>query len=282
MEVSMVGLGAGAIGALELSEGEVERLLATAVEQGVTLFDTARSYGASEDRLGRILRPHRARLILSTKVGYDIPGCADWTAACIRAGVDAALARLRTDCIDIVHLHSCPIALLERGEITSALEEARRAGKVRVAAYSGDGEALAWAVASGHFGAVQCSASACDQAALEASIPAARDRGLGVIGKRPLANAPWRFATPPAGAEAEPYWERWRAMGVELGTEDPLDVFLRFAVFSSGVDSAIVGTHSPDHLMAALAAARRGPLPDLLVGRLRASFQTAGPWPGRI
>jgi hypothetical protein len=59
--------------------------------------------------------------VLSTKVGYGIPGLADWTGPCIATGGDAALARLATDRLDVVHLHSCPREVLERGEVVEAL-----------------------------------------------------------------------------------------------------------------------------------------------------------------
>ena len=84
----------------------------------------------------------RDEFVLSTKVGYGIPGYDDWTGPVIAAGVDAALGRLRTDRIDVVHLHSCPLDVLERGEVVAALQATVTAGKVRVAAYSGDNAPL--------------------------------------------------------------------------------------------------------------------------------------------
>ncbi|MBC7976941.1 MAG: aldo/keto reductase, partial [Myxococcales bacterium] len=165
LSVSALGLGAGEIGDAALDERDVETLLRTAVDCGVTLFDTARSYGESEARIGRFLAPVRDQVVLSTKIGYGVEGVADWTGECIRRGVDQALARMATDRIEIVHLHSCPIEILERGEVIAALHEARAAGKLRCAAYSGDNEALAWAAASGHFDSLQMSFSVCDQRA---------------------------------------------------------------------------------------------------------------------
>ena len=65
-------------------------------------------------------------------------------------------------------------------------------GRVRVAAYSGDNEPLEWAAASGRFGSVQCSVNMADQYAVARGLAAAQQAGLGVIAKRPLANACWR------------------------------------------------------------------------------------------
>jgi aryl-alcohol dehydrogenase-like predicted oxidoreductase len=281
--VPAVGFGAGRIGGDDVSDAEAEALVRGALELGVCLFDTARSYGRSEERLGRALRGVRREVVLSTKVGYGIAGHEDWTGPCVAAGVDAALARLGTDVLDLVHLHSCPLAVLQRDDVQRALEDAVRAGKVRAAAYSGEGEALAWAVASGRFASVQCSVSVCDQGALDAEVAAAARRRMGVLAKRPLANAPWRFAWRPTGDEAEPYWERFRAMGLEPSGLPWPELFLRFAAFAPGVSSVLVGTRSAAHLGDAVCAAERGPLPPELALALREAFRRAGPgWAGRI
>lgn len=278
-----MGFGAGRIGGDELTDDEAGALLGRALDLGVTLFDSARSYGRSEERLGRALRGERGRVVLSTKVGYGIPGLEDWTGPCVTAGVDAALGRLGTDVVDVVHLHSCPLEVLRRGDVVEALAAAVRAGKVRVAAYSGEGEALAWAVASGVFGSVQLSVNACDQRALGAEVAEASRRGMGVLAKRPLANAPWRFASRPASDDAEPYWERLRAMGLDPGGLPWDELFLRFAAFAPGVSSALVGTRSASHLEAAVRAAEKGPLPGELAESVRAAFRRADAgWTGRI
>ena len=67
------------------------------------------------------VQPARSEFVLSTKVGYGVPGISDWTCDCIVAGVDAARDRLRTDVIDIVHLHSCPLATLQNEDVVRAL-----------------------------------------------------------------------------------------------------------------------------------------------------------------
>jgi aryl-alcohol dehydrogenase-like predicted oxidoreductase len=283
LAVSPVGFGAGRIGGEDLSDAEAAALVRRALDLGVTLFDSARSYGRSEERLGRALAGVRHRVVLSTKVGYGTPGHADWTGPCISAGVDAALERLRTDVLDVVHLHSCPLEVLRRDDVLGALDGAVRAGKVRAAAYSGEGEPLAWAVASGRFASVQLSVSACDQRALDGEVAEAARRGLGVLAKRPLANAPWRFADRPAGEEAEPYWERLRAMNLDPAGLPWDELFLRFSAFAPGVSAALVGTRRASHLEAAVRAAGRGPLPPELEAAVRAAFRRADSgWTGRI
>jgi aryl-alcohol dehydrogenase-like predicted oxidoreductase len=281
--VSTLGLGAGRIGGPETSDADVDRLLGTALDAGVTLIDTARSYGASEERLGRALAGRRERVVLSTKVGYGVPGVPDWTGQCIAAGVDAALVRLRTDRLDLVHLHSCPREILERAGVVQSLGRAVEAGKVRVAAYSGEGDALLWAIRSGAFGAVQCSVSVVDQGVLAGAVAEARARGVGVLAKRPLGNAPWRFESRPAEDDVAEAWDRFHALGLDPGGLAWPALFTRFAAFAPGVSSILLGTASPAHLAEGAAALEQGPLDPAHVAALRAAFARAGQgWAGRI
>jgi aryl-alcohol dehydrogenase-like predicted oxidoreductase len=281
LTVPVLGFGAGHAGDPALDETEVGRLLHGALDLGVTLIDTARSYGLSEERIGRHLAGRRDEFVLSTKVGYGIPGYDDWTGPVIAAGVDAALGRLRTDRIDVVHLHSCPVAVLERGEVTAALQAAVAAGKVRVAAYSGDNAPLDWAVASGAFGSIETSVNLVDQRAIERTLPAAR--GLGVIAKRPAANAPWRFAERPAAEDVALYWERWHALGLDPGGYEWSELALRFAAYQDGVHCAIVGTSRLEHLRRNAEQVAKGPLPAATAAAIRDAFQVHGAaWEGQV
>jgi aryl-alcohol dehydrogenase-like predicted oxidoreductase len=273
LTVSALGFGGGHIGDPATPEPEVERLLNEVLDAGVTLIDTARGYGASEERIGRHLSGRRSEVVLSTKVGYGIPGYEDWTGPCVAAGVDEALRLMRTDRIDVVHLHSCPLEVLERGEVIEALEAAVAAGKVRVAAYSGDNEPLEWAVPSGRFGSVQTSINVFDQRVVDRGLAEARGRGLGVIAKRPVANAPWRFAERPSGDYCEEYWTRMQAMGVDTGGLDWQELALRFTAYLPGVSSCIVGTRNADHLRRNAEIVARGPLPDETVAMLHDAFR---------
>ncbi len=203
IKVSVLGFGAGHIGSEHLPEKEVESLLNQVLDAGITLIDTARAYGLSEQRIGKYLSRRRKEFILSTKVGYGIDGYEDWTYDCVRAGIDEALRLLQTDYIDIVHLHSCPLGTLQWDEPLRALEEGVHDHKVLVAAYSGENEALEWAVESGRFGSVEHSINICDQRAIDNILEAAKAKGLGVIAKRPVANAPWRFTECPVSHYAE-------------------------------------------------------------------------------
>ncbi|HEY4771018.1 MAG TPA: aldo/keto reductase, partial [Myxococcales bacterium] len=229
------------------------------------------------------LAGRRERVVLSTKVGYGVPGVSDWTARSVTDGVDAALLRLRTDRLDVAHLHSCELAVLERNGVAEALRSAVQAGKVRVSAYSGEGDALLWAVRSGLFGAVQCSVSVVDQAALEGAVAQAAARGIGVLGKRALGNAPWRFDARPPEPDVAEAWDRFRALRPAAGGLAWPALFTRFAAFAPGVSAVLVGTASLAHLRDAAGAVEQGPLDPGRLATLRGAFGGVGRgWSGRV
>jgi aryl-alcohol dehydrogenase-like predicted oxidoreductase len=281
LHVSALGFGAGQLGDARLGETDAQALLHAAIDAGVTLIDTAPGYGASEVRIGRHLGARRERVVLSTKLGYGVDGVPDWTGACIAAGVDQALQRLRTDRLDIAHLHSCPADVLRHGEVTDALARARDAGKVRAIAYSGDNEALDVAFESRRFDGLMASLNLCDQGAAERVLP--RLAGHGFIAKRPTANHPWRFDAAPVGDYCEPYWHRWRALEADPRGLPWGELALRFTLSLPGVASAIVGTTHIEHLQQNIDWAAKGPLAPDHVQALRDTYarHDAG-WRGEV
>jgi len=279
--VSALGFGAMQIGDPRLEEATVASLLNAAVDAGITLIDTARSYGRSEERIGRHLASRRDDIVISTKLGYGIDGYEDWTGPCITAGIEQALRMLRTDRIDIAHLHSCPRATLERGEVIAALERAKHDGKVRAIAYSGDGDDLACAVGTGRFDGFMASVNICDQRVIDDVLPDITAQGF--IAKRPSANHPWRFNDRPVGDYCEEYWLRWRAMGLPSHGHEWGEIAIRFALSLPQVSSAIIGTGSMAHLKQNIAWSGAGGLDADWFEELRAAFrQHDRGWLGQI
>ncbi|AWN23321.1 aldo/keto reductase [Deinococcus irradiatisoli] len=280
-EVSALGFGAGHIGGDDLGEQAAGQLLNEVVDRGITLIDTARGYGLSEERIGRHLAWRRKDFILSTKGGYGVEGVPDWTPENIRWGVERALETLNTDYLDIFHLHSCPLETLQNEELLGALQQVKAAGQVRAIAYSGENEALRWATHCGVFDSVQCSVNPFEQRVLP-QLRRAAEGGLGVIAKRPLANVPWRYAEQPRGEYAEAYWLRMRAM--DYAPPLPWTEFaLRFSAFAEGVSSAIVGSRNLVNIEANIELLSRGPLPEALRREVEAAFQAHDQgWEGQV
>jgi aryl-alcohol dehydrogenase-like predicted oxidoreductase len=94
-----------------------------------------------------------------------------------------------------------------------------------------------------------------------------------VIAKRPVANAPWRFAERPVGRYCEEYWVRMRAMGLEPGGLEWQELALRFVAYLPGVATCIVGTGNVEHLRRNVEIVARGPLPDDAVAAIREAFR---------
>jgi len=280
---SRVGLGAGSLGDARLTDADAARLVHGALDLGVTVFDTARSYGASEDRLGRALAGRGRDALVFTKGGYGVDGVADWTGEVIRRGVDEARRRLRRDRLDGFFLHSCGVDVLERGEVVDALLEARASGKVRLTGYSGEGAALAWAAARRDtFSALELSLSPFDQRN-RGLVAAAEHDSFAVFAKRPLGNAPWRYGSRPEREDEAIYWDRMRAMAFDPGPRGWAETAIRFAAFQPGVTTALVGTASLEHLASAVRAAAEGPLPPVDAAALLSAFDRHGAaWAGVI
>lgn len=277
-----LGFGAGLIGDGAMDENYVGYFLNQIVDRGVTFIDTARGYGLSEERIGRHLSWRRNDYILSTKVGYSVPGFQDWTYDCIVAGVHQALRHMRTDHIDIVHLHSCPKGTLEQHEVIDALQRMVKEGSVRVAAYSGENEDLEYAASTNAFEGLMASVNLFDQRSLGSVVERAAAKGVGFIAKRPIGNAPWRFAEQPYGNYCEEYWKRMKRMQLELG-DAWLDTALRFTAFAPGVACCIVGTTNIEHLQKNIDIITKGALPQNEFERLRTVFRTHDEhWNGQI
>jgi aryl-alcohol dehydrogenase-like predicted oxidoreductase len=282
IKVFPLGFGAGHIGGNELSDKDASFLLNSILDSGINLIDTARGYGRSEERIGKFISKRRNEYILSTKVGYGITGFNDWTYDCISAGVDEALKLMQTDYIDIVHLHSCQLGTLQHGVVIDALNKTVEAGKVRVAAYSGENQELEFAVRSGKFRSVQTSVNITDQRGIEGILQEAKSSGMGVIAKRPLANVPWQFKEQPFGDYSEQYWLRWKKMNLDFGI-DWNEIALRFVVFSNVVDCTIAGSANIGHIRKNLEIIAKGPLPADIYYQLRTAFKRNDDnWVGQI
>lgn len=143
IEVTEIGLGLWAAGGGDWGEADSKadadalNAIETALEAGVTFFDTADVYGPyhSENLLGKAMRGRRDRFIVATKIGWqgfdEANNCSGYkTVEQVIAGVDTNLKRLQTDYVDVIQLHidfreSTMEVFLE------AFEKLQDAGKVR-------------------------------------------------------------------------------------------------------------------------------------------------------
>ena len=284
LRVSRLGAGLAEIGfGLTLADVDVAgEILNAALDAGINFLDTAACYGVSEELIGRTVAHRRDEYVLATKCGHvagDYQG-EPWTAETVTHSIERSLRRLRTDYLDLVQLHSCGVDVLERGEVITALQDAQKAGKTRYIGYSGDNEAAAWAVESGLFQTLQTSFNLVDQRARTLLFPKAREQGMGIIVKRPLANAVWRAPRSPS-AYADEYFRRAQILAQDgplpNEPEDPILLALGFTLAHPEVDTAIVGTRNPAHMRANIRLVEEAlPIDPATVEELHRRFQRYG------
>jgi aryl-alcohol dehydrogenase-like predicted oxidoreductase len=287
MHVGMLGFGGAEIGFEGASDRTVDGLIGTALEFGVNVIDTAAMYADSEEKIGRALQGRRNQFLLFTKCGrflqprhnptgfflrsywrlrhsigltdrYESP---DWHPRALEWNIEQSLRRLKTDCIDLIQLHSCSVETLRKGDVIDVLLRVREAGKARHIGYSGDGEAARYAIQCGHFEALQISINVADQEPLDLNLPLAIKHGIGVIAKRPIANGLWRSSHSPDSPESQPYWERLQELRYDfLRGEHAFETALRFTLSVPGVHTAVEGTTSEEHLRRNIEFASAGSL----------------------
>src|SRR5262249_37942745 len=116
--------------------------LARALDRGITFFDTSAAYGEghSEELIGEAVKGRRARIVITTKAGYDSWGRPpDFSAQGIVASTERSLRRLATDYLDLLQLHNPPPEVLAAADVREALAELVASGKIRAWGVSSKG-----------------------------------------------------------------------------------------------------------------------------------------------
>jgi aryl-alcohol dehydrogenase-like predicted oxidoreductase len=197
LEVSAIGLGCmGMTGVYNVPRDRQEMiaLVHSAVDGGVTFFDTAEAYGpfANEELVGEALEPFRDQVVIATKFGFDIApdgtrrGGTNSRPEHIREVADASLRRLKTDVIDLFYQHRVdPDVPIE--EVAGAVKQLIQQGKVR---HFGMSEASAATIRRAHavqpVAAVQSEYSLWWREAEREVLPACEELGIGFVPFSPL------------------------------------------------------------------------------------------------
>ena len=123
-----------------MDDSTAEKVLATAVENGVTFFDTADCYGEglSESRLGRFVKTLSKEVVIATKMGrFPRPGWPDnFSLKQFRKHTEDSLKRLGIEALDLTQVHCPPTDLLERGEVFDWLRTLKQEGKIKQFGFS--------------------------------------------------------------------------------------------------------------------------------------------------
>ena len=278
MDVSVLGFGGMEIGYQHISLGVAKRLLNEVLDSGINVIDTAECYSTSEELIGEAIAARRKDFYLFTKCGHESGWTyPDWRPESLFRSVERSLKRLKTNCVDLIQLHSCSEAELRQGKVMETLQRMRERGYTRYIGYSGDSKAALFAVESGQFDALQISVSIADQEAVELVLPAATERSLGVMAKRPLANMAWHNGDrPPSDSNGRTYWERLQRLKYEFLRDDPnqaISTALRFSLSVPGIHTAVVGTTKPERLAENAAAVQAGRLSEQVYENIRARWR---------
>ncbi len=135
--VSEIGLGTWQLGGDwgAVTDREADVILQTAVDHGVTFFDTADVYGSgvSEQRIARFLQQHDGRVFVATKLGRSgDPGWPqNFTLATMRKHTEDSLRRLQVEALDLTQLHCIPTEELRRGDVFDHLRTLQQEGKIK-------------------------------------------------------------------------------------------------------------------------------------------------------
>lgn len=250
MEFSLLGFGGAEIGYNDTTQGDVTVLLNSALDAGLNVIDTAAAYRESEKKIGEAVGKRRREFYLLSKCGR-IEGFTreDWSKKGVLETIEKSLRALKTDYLDIAQLHHPSAEILRRGDCIEGLQRAVEKGYTRFIGYSGDNEDAKFAIGMNVFDSLQTSVSIADQTPIDGNIPLAVEKGLGVIAKRPIANAVWRHSAKPDESYHHEYWDRIQKLKYEFLNKSPEEATataLRFTLSVPGVSTAIVGTTKPN------------------------------------
>jgi aryl-alcohol dehydrogenase-like predicted oxidoreductase len=280
--VSVVGIGCNNFGR-RIDVDATRAVVDAAIDEGVTLFDTADIYGDSEVFLGEVLEGRRDDIVLATKFGhsaYALHGPQHESRGgrrYVRRAVEASLRRLRTDRIDLYQLHT-PDRRTPIEETLSALDELAREGKVR---YIGISNATGFQLADAdwtartrglsRFVSVQNHYSLLEREIEADVVPACERFGIGVLPYFPLANGLLtgkyrRGESPPEGSRlgekeksgllSDANFDKVEALekyAAERG-RSLLDVAIGGLAAQPAVGSVIAGATKPEQVRANVAA----------------------------
>jgi aryl-alcohol dehydrogenase-like predicted oxidoreductase len=138
---------------------------------------------------------------------------------------------------------------LRQGDCIEGLQRAQEKGYTRYIGYSGDREAAKYALEMDVFDSFQTSVNIADQTPIDGNIKLASEKGIGVIAKRPIANAVWRHSEKPENSYVHEYWDRIQKLKFDFlgkSLDESIAQALRFTMTVPGVDTMIVGTTKPN------------------------------------
>jgi aryl-alcohol dehydrogenase-like predicted oxidoreductase len=318
LKVSELGLGTGRLGATlrQGTERDTTNMLLEAHDSGITFYDTADSYGQgkSEELIGRAFKGRRDELVIATKTGYRLSSAAglaarlkpvlrpvlrtvkplrraaaaarssqlsqDFSPAHVNDAIEGSLRRLQTDRVDLYQLHSPPGTALQDGEVFAVLEDLRSAGKIR---YYGVScltvEDAVLALQHPGVSAVQVTINLLDRRAITTLLPLARQRGVAVVARQPLAagllaQSEREILAQATDVDHDRLREELRAAAafrfLASDSRSMAQAAIQFVLGLDGVSVTLPGISSVGHLREAVGALAAPPLTEQELSMIRA------------
>jgi len=263
LEVSALGFGAMGLSFPNApSKEESIKLIRSAVEYGITFFDTAQGYGENELLVGEALEPLRKEVVIATKFGLkdgNVRLGLDSHPENIKAVAEASLRRLRTDVIDLFYQHR-PDPNVPIEEVAGTVKELIQQGKVR---YFGLSEATEETIRKAHavmpVTALQSEYSMFYREPESKIIPTLEELGIGFVPFSPLGKG---FLTGTISAETE------------FDKNDTRNFFPRFSKENRAANQALV------ELVVAIASDKNATPAQIALGWLLAQKPFIVPIPG--
>jgi aryl-alcohol dehydrogenase-like predicted oxidoreductase len=195
IRVSEVGLGCWQLGGADWGEIDEKRafeILWAAVDNGVDFFDTADVYGTgrSETLIGRFLKLRPGKIFVATKLGRTADLYPNkYTEASLRAATEASLERLGVETLDLTQLHCVPTKVMRQGEVFEWLRKLQHEGKLRHWGASVESmEEATLCLNQDGLASLQIIFNIFRQKPIEALFPKAREKGVAIIVRLPLAS----------------------------------------------------------------------------------------------
>ncbi len=194
-QVSEIGLGTWQLGTKwgePFNDAEAEKVLEAALENGITLIDTADCYngGNSERTIGRFQRTHPGKFTVVTKCGRCLnPHVSEgYNSENISRFIDGSLERLQLDALDMVLLHCPPSDVFSRDDVFECLEGLKKQGKIK--SFGVSVEKVQDALTAMKYGitAVEVVFNMFRLKPLEELFPKAKEKDVGIIARVPLAS----------------------------------------------------------------------------------------------
>ena len=262
-----------------LTARQAGTLLNAVVDHGINFIDTSPDYGYAEALIGEHLAQRRDEFFLASKCGCPIEAVDvshelrkphDFSGGNVRAGVEQSLRRLRTDHLDLVQFHLSPSrAALDAHDSIAELLKLKGEGKLRFIGISGNIPHLADHIAMNVFDVIQCPYSLVERDH-EDLIHQARLKDIGVILRGGVARgvmvkdaaliSDYPAFLQPAFRARRQLWQQTKVDDLLQGMS-PMEFMLRFTLSNPDMTTTIVGTANPEHLLANVMVAAKGPLP---------------------